>query len=81
MQDSDDLERFLFRIVNDEIVRVRVYDPKTYRHWSQIFARSSRQRRIGKKFTRSKHGGFNTISSFGLVPGYEAPDIEEVVVA
>lgn len=78
MEDSDDLERFLFRIVHDQVVRVRLDNPEPNGQGSQVFSHSSRKRRVGKKVTSAKDCFLDTIGGWGIVLGYETPNVKEI---
>ena len=56
-----------------------MHNPKTKRQSSQVLPRPSRARRIAKEITRPKHCCLNPVRSFGIVLGYEAPNVEEIV--
>ncbi|MFZ1010726.1 MAG: hypothetical protein WAN65_28055 [Candidatus Sulfotelmatobacter sp.] len=78
VQDTDDAERPICRIVHDEIAPVRMYNPKTKRQRSQVLPRLPQEGRIGKKIAGAKNRCLNAVSSFAIISGYEVPDVEEV---
>jgi len=78
VENSDDAERFRFGLIDNEVVGVRLHNPEPQIQGAQVFSRASGKRPIGKKLARPKDCCFNAISSFGIVLGYEVPNVEEI---
>jgi hypothetical protein len=78
VEDTDDAERLVCGIVHDQVVPVRMYNPKAKRQRSQVLPGLPHEGRIGKKVTGAKNRRLNTVSGFAIVAGYEVPDVEEI---
>jgi hypothetical protein len=78
VEDSNDLKRLLFGIVNDQVVRIRLHNPKADGQWSEIRSYAPDEWSIGKKIAGSKDSVFNPVCRFGIVLVYKVPNLEEI---
>ena len=61
VQDSDNLERFLFRIIDDQVLRIWMHNPKAHRKWGQVFSGATGEWRVGEEIASPKHCFFNLV--------------------
>ena len=66
VQDSYDLERLCFRVVDDQVFRIRMYNPKANGQLGQIFPRTTGEWRDGKKIAGPKHCFCDSVAASGL---------------
>ena len=78
MEDANNLQRFLFRVVHNQVVWIRLHCPEADRERSQLFPKSSRERRIGEKIASPKDRVLYPIGCGGIVLCYETPKVEEI---
>jgi hypothetical protein len=78
MENADDSQRLLFRVVHNQVVGIRLHHPEADRQGSQLFPDSSRERRFGKEITSPKDRFLNPFGCCGIVLSDETPNVEEI---
>src|SRR5271170_1630935 len=67
MEDSDDLERLLFGIVDDQIFRIRMHNPKAEGQRGQIFPHTTSEWGSANNVAGPKDRFFNPVRRFRVV--------------
>src|SRR5579863_5711227 len=74
VENSDDMQRLTFWIIDDQIVRIRMHNPEAKWQRSHVWSRSSCERRLCDKIACPKNSGLNAISRVAIVLSYKIPD-------
>ena len=78
VENSDNLQGLPPRVIHDQIIRVRLRNPKAKRQGSQVFPHASCKGGTSQKIAGPKYRIFDAACSLWIVLSYKVPNVGKV---